>query len=72
MLLAAIYAQRGETAKAAFARAEVLKKQPGMTIANFWWARASDVPAYRQQLEEHLNAGTAQGRHSREVAKCLA
>jgi adenylate cyclase len=57
MLLAAIYAQRGETEKAALARAEVLKKQPGMTIANFWWARASDVPAYRQQLEEHLNAG---------------
>ena len=57
MLLAAIYAQKGDTAKATLARAEVLKKQPGMTIANFWWARASDVPVYRQQVEEHLNAG---------------
>ena len=57
LLLAAIYAQQGDMPKATLARAGALKKQPGITIANFWWARASDVPAYRQQLDEHLNAG---------------
>jgi adenylate cyclase len=57
LLLAAIYAQRGDTAKAAIARTELLKQQPGIAIGNSFWARISDVPAYRRQLEEHLHAG---------------
>ena len=57
MLLAAIYANQGNAEKAARARAELLKQQPGMTIANSLWMRVSDVPAYRKQLEEYANAG---------------
>lgn len=57
MLLTAIHAQKGDAAKAAIARAELLKSQPGMTIENSIWMRVSDVPAFRKQLEEHANAG---------------
>jgi serine/threonine-protein kinase len=56
-LLVALYANKGDTAKAAIARAELLKARPETTIANTFFARMSDVPAYRQQLEEHVNSG---------------
>ena len=57
MLLASLYALKGDAVKATIARAELLKHQPGLTVANSIWMRVSDVPAFRQQLEEHANAG---------------
>lgn len=56
--LVAGYAQQEETAKAAVAAAELLKRQPGFTIDKF---KASDPaarnPAYLRRAETHLYAG---------------
>jgi tetratricopeptide (TPR) repeat protein len=57
MLLAAVYAHLGDLKKAAIARAEYLRQQPGATIENNLYLRASDVPAFRQQVEAHLLSG---------------
>jgi hypothetical protein len=57
MLLAAIHAQRGDTAKALIARTELLKQQPGATLANNYYLRMSAEPEFRRQIEEHLIAG---------------
>jgi len=57
MLLTAIHAQRGDLAKAAIARTEMLKQQPGATIANNLNLRSSEDPSLRRQLEQHLPAG---------------
>jgi adenylate cyclase len=57
MLLAAIHAQRGDTAKALIARTELLKQQPGATLANNYYLRMSAEPEYRRQVEERLIAG---------------
>ena len=50
-------AQKGETAKAAAAKAQLLKYQPGYTIARFKALRISDNPIYWQQAEAHIFTG---------------
>lgn len=57
MLLAAIHAQRGDMAQAAIARAELLRLQPGATIADNYFLRLSAEPEYRRQIEQHLITG---------------
>ncbi len=58
MMLAAAYAQTGDTAKAAIVRAGVLKKLPKLTIANSNWRMDESIgPAFRQQFAEHLLPG---------------
>ena len=55
--LSAAYAQRGEMAKASAAKVQLLKLQPGYTIARFRALRMSDTPAYWQQAEAHILSG---------------
>jgi TolB-like protein/tetratricopeptide (TPR) repeat protein len=57
LFLTAAYAQRGEMAKALTAKAQLLKLQPGYTIARFRTLRMSDEPAYWQQAEAHILSG---------------
>ena len=57
LYLTAAYAQKGETAKAAAAKAQLLKYQPGYTIARFKALRISDNPIYWQQAEAHIFTG---------------
>jgi adenylate cyclase len=57
LYLAAAYAQQGEMSKASTAKAQLLKLQPGYTIARFRTLRISDAPAYWQQAEAHIIAG---------------
>jgi DNA-binding winged helix-turn-helix (wHTH) protein/TolB-like protein len=57
MLLAAIYAHRGDIARAEVARREMLKHQPETTLANNMYLRISDEPSFRRQVEEHLLTG---------------
>ena len=57
MLLTAAYAQRDEMAKALAAKAQLLKYQPGITIARIKANRISDNPVYWQQTEMHVFAG---------------
>jgi len=55
--LVAAYAQKGDLAKAAVAKTELLKRQPGMSIARIKAIKASDNPNYQQQIETHIYAG---------------
>ena len=57
MFLTAAYAQRGEMAKAQAARAQVLKYQPGLTIARLKAIRISDNPLFWQQTEMYVFSG---------------
>ena len=57
LYLVAAYAQKGDLAKAAVAKTELLKRQPGMSIARFKAIKASDTPLYQQQVETHIYAG---------------
>jgi tetratricopeptide (TPR) repeat protein len=55
--LVAAYAQKGDMAKTAVAKAEVLKRQPQMSIANVKALRLSDNPIFLRQLEDHVYPG---------------
>jgi len=57
MLLTAIYAHQGDSARTALARAELLKQKPGLTIENNLARRLSDMPAFHQQLRDHVESG---------------
>jgi adenylate cyclase len=57
LYLVAAYAQKGDLAKAAVAKTELLKRQPGMSIARIKAIKVSDNPIYQQQVETHLFAG---------------
>jgi len=54
--LVAAYTQKGDAAKAAAEKAELLKQQPGMSIARLKAIRISNVPAFLEQAEAHLFA----------------
>src|SRR5204862_6977809 len=49
--LVAAYTQKGDAAKAAAEKAELLKQQPGMSIARLKARRISNVPAFLEQAE---------------------
>ncbi len=55
--LVAAYAQKGDMAKAAMAKTEVLNRQPQMSIANVKALRFSDNPIFLRQLEDHVYPG---------------
>jgi tetratricopeptide (TPR) repeat protein len=55
--LTAAYAQKGELAKAQAAKGELLKRNPGYSIARAKSSRMSDNSTYLQQAETHLYAG---------------
>jgi adenylate cyclase len=57
LYLVAAYAQKGDLAKAAVAKTELLKRQPGMSIARIKAIKVSDNPIFQQQTETHLYAG---------------
>jgi tetratricopeptide (TPR) repeat protein len=57
LALAAAYANHGEMAKAAAAKAEVLRIIPGLTIAQLRAKRASDNPEYVTLAETYWYAG---------------
>jgi len=57
LYLTAAYAQTGEMAKAARAKEQLLKLNPGYTIARYRKLQISDVPEFWQQTEEHMFAG---------------
>ena len=54
--LLAAYTHQGETAKADAEKATLLKRRPGVSIADFRALKLSDVPAFWQQTEEHVFA----------------
>jgi TolB-like protein len=56
LLLVAAYAQRGDMAKAAAAKAELLKRQPGVSIAGLRELQVYS-PSYLQQVEATRFAG---------------
>jgi len=55
--LVAAYAQKGDMAKAAVEKAELLKSQPKITIAWLTASQQSNNPIYSQQREAHLFPG---------------
>jgi tetratricopeptide (TPR) repeat protein len=55
--LVAAYAQKGDMAKTVVAKAEVLTRQPRMSIANVKALRLSDNPIFLRQLEDHVYPG---------------
>jgi hypothetical protein len=57
MLLTAAYAQLDQMAKAAAAKSQLLKIQPGFTIARFTTSGVSNNPLFLQQTETHMVAG---------------
>ena len=57
VILAAAYAQTGDTAKAAAAKAEALRLLPGYSIAVFKARRYSEDPAFVERMEAHLYPG---------------
>jgi adenylate cyclase len=57
LYLVAAYAQKGDLARAAVAKSELLKRQPGMSIARIKAIKASDNPIYQQQSDTHVFAG---------------
>jgi class 3 adenylate cyclase/TolB-like protein/tetratricopeptide (TPR) repeat protein len=57
MFLTAAYAQQGEMAKAMAARSQVLKYQPGLTIARLKAVRISDNEVFWQQTETYVFSG---------------
>ena len=44
-------------AKAAAAKAQLLRLQPGLTIARLLMLRLSGTPASRQEFDEHIIGG---------------
>jgi hypothetical protein len=56
-LLVAAYAQHGDAEKAAVAKRELLKRQPGYTIAKDKATRFSDEPEFVRQLDEYFYPG---------------
>jgi len=60
MFLTAAYAHQGELAKALTAKAQVLKYQPGLTIARLKAIRVSDNPVFWKQTEAYVFAGLRQ------------
>jgi TolB-like protein len=56
-LLAAAYANNGDTEKAAVAKAEVLRTVPGFTISQLRAKRYSDHPEYQKLAEKYWYAG---------------
>jgi tetratricopeptide (TPR) repeat protein len=57
MYLVAAYAQKGDLAKVAVAKTELLKRRPDMSIARIRAQKASDNPIYQRQSETYLFAG---------------
>ena len=57
LLLVAAYAQHGDAEKAAVAKRELLKRQPGYTIARDRATRFSDEPEFVRQLDEYFYPG---------------
>ena len=57
VLLIAAYAQTGENAKAAAARAGLLERKAWISISSLKARRESDIPTYMQQQEVHLYPG---------------
>jgi len=57
LYLVAAYGQKGDFAKAAVAKTELLKRQPGMSIARIRAIKVSDNPAFQQQAENQIYAG---------------
>jgi adenylate cyclase len=57
LYLVAAYAQKGDLAKAAAAKTELLKREPGMSIARIKAFKISDNPIYQQQFETYIFAG---------------
>jgi hypothetical protein len=57
LYLVAAYGQKGDLAKAAVAKTELLKQQPGMSIARIKAIKVSDNPIFQQQAESHIFAG---------------
>jgi adenylate cyclase len=55
--LVAAYAQKGDLAKAAVAKSELLSRRPDMSIARIKARKMSDSPIYLQQVETHIYAG---------------
>jgi adenylate cyclase len=60
MFLTAAYAHQGEMAKALAAKDQVLKHQPGLTIARLKAIRVSDNPIFWKQTEAYVFAGLRQ------------
>ena len=57
LYLVAAYAHEGEVAKAEAAKAALLRRRPGFSIADYKRAGYSNEPAWLQQNETHLYAG---------------
>jgi adenylate cyclase len=57
MFLTAAYAQKEQMAKASGAKSQLLKFQPGFTIARFKAMGLTDNPVFSQQAETHIFAG---------------
>jgi len=57
LLLAAAYGNKGDAARAAAARTELEKLEPGFSIEVLKARRYSDRPAYIEQAERHLYPG---------------
>ena len=57
LYLVAAYAHEGEVAKAEAAKAALLRRRPGFSIADHKRAGYSNEPAYLQQNETHLYSG---------------
>ena len=56
--LVAVYAQRGDVSKAALAKADLLKRQPAVTVEKFVTIEGSGVSeGYRRRLETHVAGG---------------
>jgi len=56
LYLVAAYTQKGDAAKAAVEKAELLKQQPGMSIARLKAIRISNRPVFLEQQEKQLYA----------------
>ena len=57
LYLVAAYAHEGEVAKAEAAKAALLRRRPGFSIADLKARGTSNEPAWLQQVETHLYAG---------------
>jgi len=55
--LLAAYAHEGEVAKAETAKAALLRRRPGLSIADIKALKTSNEPAYLQQVETHFYSG---------------
>jgi len=57
LFLVAAYGHEGEVAKAEAAKAALLRRRPGFSIADLNQGELSNEPAWLQQSETHLFAG---------------